>query len=307
LSTVIRLLGVKRPEIASALEILAGSLTLLIQDTSGHHWRYKHPTISDAFASLVSGSPELIEIYIDGAKLDRLCSEIVCGDVNIEGAQVKIPPSMYGKLIARLISENSWRTRYFLTYRCDAAFLNLYITAAPSSLDCIDSIGSELHSNSAISFLSRLHHFKILPEKTRVAAATKIGDETIAMVDGSVFYDADVGSLLTDKEFESLKERVETEIIDQLDDVVYSWEHDWSSTDMSAHMRTLAENLQRFATFHGRQEFGVSSKLLRKIEEVEQRATELESDAVSTSAYEQAPRASSTVDKVALIFDDVDD
>lgn len=77
--TVARLLGVNLPNIGRALEAMNNSLTLLVQRQDGPRWIYKHPTISDAFATLVGESPELIELYVGGAKIERLLDEVGVG------------------------------------------------------------------------------------------------------------------------------------------------------------------------------------------------------------------------------------
>lgn len=60
--------GVTPALIRGQLEALNGSLLNLAEDQEGPFWTYRHPTISDAFASSVAKSPELIEIYLRGAR-----------------------------------------------------------------------------------------------------------------------------------------------------------------------------------------------------------------------------------------------
>lgn len=60
--------GVNSGAVREQLEALNGSLLLLAQDEVGPFWTYKHPTVSDAFARYVAGSPELVEIYLRGAR-----------------------------------------------------------------------------------------------------------------------------------------------------------------------------------------------------------------------------------------------
>jgi hypothetical protein len=116
-----RLFGVGIGEIRRSLEALNGSLTLLVQHPDEPRWTYKHPTIADAFAALISESAELIELYIEGAKLDRLLGEVVCRAVKIEGAAIQVPVRLYEQLLRRLDSQGSnYIVRRFLSSRCDA-------------------------------------------------------------------------------------------------------------------------------------------------------------------------------------------
>ena len=54
-------------------------------------WRFKHPTIRDAFATLVAEDTELMDIYLAGAPIEKLFGEVSCGDVGIEGVKVIVP------------------------------------------------------------------------------------------------------------------------------------------------------------------------------------------------------------------------
>ena len=92
---VAELLGVTTAQMRAALEALQGSLMLLIDGPDGLHWTFKHPTIGDAYAALVADSPELTEIYLRGAKREKLLREVVCSGVTIEGAFVQVPRKLY--------------------------------------------------------------------------------------------------------------------------------------------------------------------------------------------------------------------
>jgi hypothetical protein len=54
-------------------------------------WRFKHPTIGDAYAELLVQSPEL-GIYIRGSTPERIVDQVTCGDVGIEKAVVLPKP-----------------------------------------------------------------------------------------------------------------------------------------------------------------------------------------------------------------------
>ena len=77
------------------LEALNGSLLNLAKDEEGPFWTYRHPTISDAFASSVAKSPELIEIYLRGAKPESIAYEVVCAGIEITGAPLVVPDSLH--------------------------------------------------------------------------------------------------------------------------------------------------------------------------------------------------------------------
>jgi hypothetical protein len=306
METIARLFGLGLPAVARSLEALNGSLTLLVQHPEGARWTYKHPTISDAFASLVAESSELIEIYIAGAKIERLLNEVVCGEVKIIGAQVRVPRELYDKFLIRLLEYPHEEVESFLTYRCDANLLASYLFARPTALEHAGRVNSDLSINGAINFLAKLHRFGLLPEATRAELVEKIIDVTITMVDASVFHDDDVQSLLSDEEFGLITTRFEKEIVECLEQVIYDWEHDWSSSDPSAHMQDLAENLGNYASYKESKE-GISTALFRTIRRIEERAAELSAEDEPTHRQPTLTSPLTSNSAIGDIFDDVDE
>ena len=308
MQTITRLFGVAHADVTAALEALNGSITLLVQTSNGPRWRYKHPTISDAFASLVAESPELIEIYVHGAKLDRLLDEVVCGQIKIEGAHVRVPPSLYDALISRLEMTSRWGIMNFITYRCGSDFIKRFIRRRPDIFDTISYISAELAHSSALRFFAKLQDLKILPSNVRQQVATQIASETISMIDASVFHSGRVRSLLTRRELRQLEDRFQHEIVDQLSSVIFDWEHDWSTTDMASHMQALAENLSYFER-HQAKKKKVSKAIIDGLRKINERIMELSDEEVEVptpKVQPQAPRAH-IPSQVSKIFDDVDE
>jgi hypothetical protein len=65
-----------------------GSLVVLIRSGDKRSWSFKHPTISDAYAQLVSDNPELLDFYLAWPRVEKLLKEVTCGDVGLEGVRV---------------------------------------------------------------------------------------------------------------------------------------------------------------------------------------------------------------------------
>ena len=171
-----RLFGVGIAEIRRSLEVLNGSLTLLVQHPDEPRWVYKHPTIADAFATLISDSAELIELYIEGAKLDRLLGEVVCGAVKIEGAAIQVPIKLYDRLLRRMDSQGSkYNVQRFLTSRCDSTFLDAYLNRHPSLVgELVSLIMSTMAYDSDTILLARINELALLNELDRAAAAARV-------------------------------------------------------------------------------------------------------------------------------------
>ncbi|HXG71104.1 MAG TPA: hypothetical protein VNJ04_10915 [Gemmatimonadaceae bacterium] len=77
-----------------ALEALNGSLVQHSQASGTALWRFKHPTIGDAYASTLVESPELLGVYIQGSAPEKLVEQVTCGDVGIERAVI-VPNALF--------------------------------------------------------------------------------------------------------------------------------------------------------------------------------------------------------------------
>lgn len=102
--------GVTKAGMIQALMQLTGSLVVRRRDGDREYWAFWHPTFADAISEILSKRPDLIDVYVRGAKLDTLFTEVVCeGATHVRDAVV-IPHSSSEALIERLIEtpdENS--------------------------------------------------------------------------------------------------------------------------------------------------------------------------------------------------------
>ena len=302
-----RLFNASLANMSRALENLNGSLVLLIQHPDEPRWAYKHPTIADAFAALVARSPELVELYIQGAKRERLLGEVVCGEIAIEGAAVQVPKSLYEQLTERIGNPDDYYARVFLTERADAPFLRSLVARYPDLVeDLTRGINTEMAYDSHSNLLARMKQLGVLPEYDRVNIAIKISDLTIEFVDSSVYRDAKLRSLLNDDELEELRARIEHEIHEKLDAVIESWRDDWVVTDKRAHMERLKDSLVGFRRYadHDTEDLlqgGIDrvDLIMSEIEDADERASD-------RHAAPTAPVSPSTT-HLATIFDDIDE
>jgi len=101
---ILEQLGVTLGEVKAALGILDDSLLKRQKEAGSEYWVFRHPTIRDAYATIVGGNPELIDVYLAGVSTDQLLKEVVCGDIQLEGASIVVPQSKHTQIIARLNS-----------------------------------------------------------------------------------------------------------------------------------------------------------------------------------------------------------
>jgi len=178
----------------AALEAMEGGLVQHVHAEGGAFWRFKHPTIGDAFAALIVQSPELLGIYLQGTPPEDMVGQITCGDVGIERA-VLIPKALFPVVIARLdeFSAHSaykspvfaeWGAqsgvRRFLAHRCSSEFLGEYVEKHPELLSGVAQPGLFLDSVPEVILAVKLHECGLLPEDKRkmfVATVTEYAVE----------------------------------------------------------------------------------------------------------------------------------
>jgi hypothetical protein len=134
-------LGSTLGECITALAALNGSLVSLIHTDDQTVWLFKHPTISDAYATTLALSTDLLWIFLSGSSTENLMSQVTCGNVGIENAVV-VPKSLFSTMISRLSGFSAsgkykvewfssfsakWSLYRFLSNRCSKEFLMLYL------------------------------------------------------------------------------------------------------------------------------------------------------------------------------------
>jgi hypothetical protein len=309
LTTVCRLTGAAQADIMRAMEILRGSLTLLVNAPEGRRWTFKHPTIADAFAELVAESPEMIELYIRGAKLDKLLSEVVCGGVNIKGASVHVPQGQYDALLDRMAEKGLSRRDilWFAVYRGDNQFLGCLVERVGSLLSIVDRINSDMAFSTELRFIAKVHEAGLLPEDVRVATVKGVTRLCLAWADPAPFDNAMVTALFLEEELGALSERFRTEIIEEYGRKPSEWDYRISSDDPPQLMRDLKDAIEAFAAFHS-DDTELQAEAAAAAQRIEEYADGL--DHVEDESYDNAPPVApklSPTDQLATIFDDVDE
>ncbi len=220
-------IGGSTSDVLKALNALDGSLILQSIQSGVFSWRFKHPTVRDAFATVIAENRELMDIYLAGAPVNRLFGEVTCGDVGVQGVKIIVPSDRYDSLITRLAGIDStksgmkWQLHRFLAFRCDRDFLTRYIDKYPHFIHAL-SVSSYLYTVSDVDVLVRLHEFGLLPESKRAAVAVTIRGLVVETPDAG-FLREGVRGLLTPEEFASILEDIRTELLPDLDSTIWDW------------------------------------------------------------------------------------
>ena len=231
------LLGSDLGQTRIALEALEGSFVLHSHANDDSNWQFRHPTIGDSYATILSESPDLIDIFVQGSEPERLLRQVTCGDVGIENAIV-LPRPLFHQMMLKIeemqpskLNEESqftdfWTARRllaFLSGRCSAGFLELYLQSNPGLLDRFVDPNRPFTTSIESSLAARLHQFGLLPDRHRETLVRKAIKVLLEGEDCSALDDGDMQSLFTEEELEDLSLKVKEELIPDLEDISDSW------------------------------------------------------------------------------------
>lgn len=230
-------LGTELGETIAALDALKGSLTVQVREEGNLVWRFKHPTVGDAYASILLRNSELMDIYIEGARPEQLLDAITCGEVGFEGAVV-IPKNLYESVEQKLnifddgIASQGWgrdwakrrKLDIFLAFRCDRLFLELYLSRHAGILDRISHPGSRLDIVSEVVVALRFFELGLLPEGYRSRFVQTVIQYAVDGEDGFALESKRIKKMFTKDEKKELKLRLRKELIPSLADARNGWE-----------------------------------------------------------------------------------
>lgn len=229
----------------AALQALAGSLVLHTQASGDSIWRFKHPTIGDAYAAMLVQSPEHLGIYIQGSAPERLVDQVTCGDVGIEKAVV-VPRALFPMMLTKLEEitnsrsyKSAWLSAFdakrdlqgFLARRCSKEFLTLYLERHPELLTKVSEPGLMLSVVPEVRLAERLHEFGLLPEENRKKFVETVSDYAAEGQDTDALDSPSIRSLFTGDEYGHLVQRVLAELLPRLDDVRVEHQLDHTSDE----------------------------------------------------------------------------
>ena len=222
-SLVCELFGVTTANIRAALVSMKGSLVVFVDETDDSYWTYKHPTIGDAYASLIGSNDELITLYVRGTKLPQILREAVCGSISVDGAAVRIPPSLYNSLIDRIAGARLSidGVRIFLTKRCSRSFVSEFVKRYPKIVDEAIYFGRPVAFDSSALFLIKVAEVGELSTSRRERFLDLLAEQVTSEGDfGFLDDDPDFESFLTEGEANRLRNLAHDKATDGLDELV---------------------------------------------------------------------------------------
>jgi hypothetical protein len=308
----------------SALDALNGSLVQHAHTDGRSGWRFKHPTVGDAYAGLLLRNAELLTIYVRGSPIDKLLGQVTCGDIGLERAVI-LPKALFPIVLERLAGAipksqsdsdifADWRierqVRHFLAFRCSKDFLTVYLKWHPQVLQHVSDPGLWLSAVSEVDLAIRLHQLALLPEKNRKDFVKTVTDYAISGEDFYALENESVQGLFSSGELSAFRARIRAELLPRLREVRWKWEHNHrSDDDPSDHLQPLLDAMSRL-----KDDFSEESDVVKDIDQEIEQAHQWIAEASEQPTKERPARRFGNVDSFdnsiiseRSIFDDIDE
>jgi hypothetical protein len=308
------LMGVTLGEVKAALISLDDSLLKKIRDGSFEYWTFRHPTIRDAYATLVGSNPELIDVYLAGVSAEQMLLEVSCGTSSIQGSKIIVPPDRYGVVIKKLNECNPHGTPWsdpikaFLATRCPPELIAEYFYGKDIS-SCIPQSAWRINPhNIGMMILSSLSRAGLLSNETRQAAANKIIEISEQEYSCRFAVNFGTGGLLTTEEENTTIDNISQSLLENSDCILEELKGGWDRESDPEELFSEVDGTLAFIEMDERfdedsQQKAASLRNLIK-ELVRELGNEIEEAEYEKLDTEEAIEVDSTTGR--SVFDDVD-
>ena len=308
--------GVTARAIAEALPQLEGSFLSVRNENSQVFWGFVHPTFTDAISSILSFRPDLVELYVRGAKVETLLAEAVCeGAASIRDAIV-IPNSASEHLINRLIGApdapepNRALFEYLASRASDAVVIGV-LDADPDMIRREARCYWRIHHDPRLRFLARAHRLQRLPEDVRSEAAYELEKSALQDLDASFLSYDDILALFQPTQLVRLGVQLiaalNSVVPDRISKIADEADPDCDVPDQFDEVRSFVEQLQGVFS----NEEAVEDKLKSVSDEIDEAIAEVSTRKSSEEDFgfwsDISPAKVAAAPKGRSIFSDVDD
>lgn len=309
-------------DVKAALISLDDSLLRRVSIEGVSCWQFRHPTIHDAFASIVGSNPEFIDIYISGATKERLVGEVSCGDMGIEGVKVIIPKSAFDRVLKIIAPDGQEKNLVepittFLARKCSSEFLRAYFNTA-SIVELLPGLIRSPNSyDAALTLVKRLNKEGLLPVEVRaktVDLIQRLAEERYW--DG--FIDRElIGELITEEEngkfISQQKDVVYSNVDEIISDIESSWSVDEDADDAYYYIKRLVNRfMEENEASYGTDEYDPSESDLAKkfIDAIDENISRMKLRQSDSKEYDELETEESSeviVISSRSVFDDIDE
>lgn len=308
--------GVTTRAIAEALPQLEGSFVAVRQEDSHQVWSFVHPTFTDAISSMLSARPDLVELYVQGAKLETLLAEAVCEGAALIRDAVVIPPSASEHLVGRLMSvpdaPDMNRSLFeFLASRASDAVVLAGLEADSGLIRREARHSWRIGSDGRLLFLARVHRLHQLPDEIRLEVAHELERIALDDLDASFLSNDDILALLQPTQLlrlgVQLVAALTSVVPDRISEIAEEADLDSDIPDQFDQVRSFVEQLQEaFSSEEAVQ--GTLQSLSGEIDDAIGKVSEKKKPSEDVGSWSNiSPAKVAAAPKGRSIFSDIDD
>lgn len=207
---------VDREKLAAAITHMQGSFVVEKQEGDAKYISFIHPTFTDAISAVLQ-TPEMIELYLLGTKIEVLIENVVCeGASPIEDAVVT--PKRFDELLVSRLKElprdykASSSMFAFLATRASDQFFRMAAATLPDLFDRTANWSWNMRSSAKVQAFARAQRLGLLPDSHRTEMSVQLESALVEDLDTSFLDDDAILALLRPtrllKLFSPLRERL---------------------------------------------------------------------------------------------------
>ncbi len=306
-----------------ALDAMKDSLVRYTFIDDNAVWRFKHPTIGDAYARIIANSPEQLEIYLRGTDIEKVMEQVTCGNVGLEKTII-VPKAMFSLVLERVLlfkKSETYKTGYlsrwgakrkiytFLSRRSSKDFLNLYISKNQEIFEQIVKPSMSFDYSEEIDLVLKLNELNLLPENYKKEFVDYIAQFTISGDDLYLLQSNDLQKVFTTNELEDLKQKIKTDLLPNIADLRCRREDDFrinNDDTAEVHMEDFFDKMNIL-----KEEFHEEEPVVEIIEqEVNNAKNWVEENILETDEMPErvldTTHEDANVETIRSIFDDID-
>ncbi|MGH8095537.1 MAG: hypothetical protein ACREIF_19065 [Chthoniobacterales bacterium] len=227
-----QLLNASLGQVRKSIYALEGSLLVKELDRGETYYKFKHPTIRDAYGAVVADDANLIDIFLRGARPQSLIDEVTCGDVGLEGVKLIVPPERFQLMVDKLselrLEPGGPRALLsFLVTRCSRAFLQFFLHRNQSYLGALNFPYWFGWSQEA-KFFALLSTHGLLPERQRQRFVRALDCIAGSRPQWPFAYNSELRNVLRPSELRALRARVRRRLTAKILTIeTASWKAGW--------------------------------------------------------------------------------
>lgn len=244
--------------ITQSLQQLDQSFVIKREESGQLCWAFFHPTFADAVSSILSARPDLVDLYLGGAKIETLLAEAICGGAATVKDAVVVPASSFDTLVTRLqeVPDEGYlneRLFLFLNRRATNEIFREVLTLKP---DLITRKGSpspwsEIANHAEIRFHAKAYSMGLLDEDVRYSTCEALTDAATYHLDVSFLSEEDILAIFRPHELMRLTIKLvamlEDKIPDKIDDLTCKGDADSDIDDHFSSVDSFVRKMQYIA------------------------------------------------------------